>query len=327
MFEKEYDVLHNTGIVPVVALDSPDDAVPIAHALLKGGITAMEITFRNPSDYEGTVRAIRDVSEKVPAIHVGAGTVTSVALAKAAIDSGAAFIVSPGFKEDVVDYCIAHGIVTYPGVATASEITAAAAKGLSVLKFFPAEISGGCAALKAFAGPFPLIKFLPSGGLNPDTMKNYFALSNVAAVSGSWMVKGSLIKAKQWDEIARLSKEAVEASLGFCFAHVGINFHGDGECAEGVKELEVFGFKGVEGQASWFCGTEFELMKNGVKGKNGHIGILTYNIERALTYLAEYGFKPIADSAQWTGGAEKSPLQFIYLDKEINGFAVHLKKR
>ena len=327
MFEKEYDVLYKTGIVPVVALDSPDDAVPLATALLKGGITSMEITFRNPSDYEGTARAIRDVHEKVPAMHVGAGTVTSVDLTKAAIDSGARFIVSPGFKEDVVDYSIAHGIVTYPGVSTASEITAAAAKGLSVLKFFPAEISGGVATLKAFAGPFPRIKFLPSGGLNLDNMGNYFALPNVAAVSGSWMVKGSLIKANQWDEITRLSKEAIEASLGFAFAHVGINFHGDGECAEGVKEFEAFGFKGVEGELSWFCGTEFELMKNGVKGKNGHIGVLTYNIERALAYLADRGFKPVADSAQWTGDAEKSPLKFIYLDKEINGFAVHLKKR
>ena len=94
-----------------------------------------------------------------------------------------------------------------------------------------------------------------------------------------------------------------------------------------MKEFEAFGFKGVEGKSSWFCGTEFELMKNGVKGKNGHIGILTYNIERALAYLADCGFKSVADSAQWTGNAENSPLKFIYLDKEINGFAVHLKKR
>lgn len=327
MFKKEYELLKKIGIVPVIALDAVDDAVPLANALLSGGIKAMEITFRNPSDYEGTAASIRAVSQQVQGMYVGAGTVTNVALAKLAVDSGAQFVVSPGCKEDVVDYCIAHNIVIYPGVNTASEITAAVSKGLSVLKYFPAEVSGGVAMLKALAGPFPDVQFLPSGGLDAENVGDYLALSNVAAISGSWMIKKNLIKGKQWNEIVKLSQAAVRVSLGFAFAHVGINFQNERECASSVKKLEAFGFAGDEKSESWFCGTEFEMMKQPGPGKNGHIGIYTYSVPRALEYLAQYGYEPVWDAAKWAGKPHVSELIFIYLAGDVGGFSVHLKKR
>ncbi len=210
MFEYEYAHLEKSKLVPVVALTEKKNVVPLAKALLAGGIDMMEITFRNPNDYKGTADAISDVRTHVPKMTVGAGTVTSIEIAKLAVSAGAKFIVSPGFYEPVVDYAVSSNIVTYPGVSTASEITLAASKNLKVLKFFPSEAFGGIKTIKAYAGPFPLIKFLPSGGITFNNLKNYIELSNVAAVSGSWMVKVDLIENCQWEKITQLSREAIK---------------------------------------------------------------------------------------------------------------------
>lgn len=215
MFESEYEILRRAGIVPVVSLENNGDALPVVEAMLRGGIRAVEIMFRNPADYEGTARAIRFLREKFPDISVGAGTVINRALAEMAIDAGANFVVSPGLSEAVVDVCISRGIAAYPGVATPSEITAALDKGLRVLKLFPSELLGGAAALKAFAGPFPQAQFFPSGGVNAENAGSYLSHSNVAAISGSWIAQKNLIKEKRWDEITRLSAEAVALFRAF----------------------------------------------------------------------------------------------------------------
>ncbi|MBQ9630020.1 MAG: bifunctional 4-hydroxy-2-oxoglutarate aldolase/2-dehydro-3-deoxy-phosphogluconate aldolase [Treponema sp.] len=210
MFESEYEFLRKTKIVPVVALNSEDDAVPLANALISGGIHAMEITFRDPSNFSKTANAIKSVNKNVPDMTVGAGTVVNANLAKMAIDAGAKFIVSPGFSKDVVSFCIDKKIVCYPGVASASEIMNALSFNLKVLKLFPAEILGGVAIIKAFSGPFPNVSFLPSGGINEKNALSYYSLSNVAAISGSWMVSKEILLQKDWNRVTELSKNIVD---------------------------------------------------------------------------------------------------------------------
>lgn len=327
MFDEMNKKLEHAGLIAVVQLENADCAVPLAEALYKGGMRALEITFRSEGLYGEAEKAIKAVRAEVPQMLCGGATIINKDLAERAEKAGAQFIVSAGFNSETVDWCIKKNLPVYPGVCTPTEIEAAVGKGLTTLKFFPAEAGGGVEALKALGGPFPQVKFLASGGLNADNCSSYFACPNVAAVSGSWMVKGSLIQSHSWNEIQRLAHEAVLLSLGFEFAHMGINYSDEKTCAADAALLDSFGFKSTENPQSWFCGKGFELMKNGGPGHNGHAGILTWNIERALDYLAQFGIKPVMDTAKWLGAPEKSPLFFVYTDKEIGGFAVHLKRK
>jgi 2-dehydro-3-deoxyphosphogluconate aldolase / (4S)-4-hydroxy-2-oxoglutarate aldolase len=318
--------IETAGLIAVLDTADAAEAVQAVKALSDGGISCLEIMFRS-AEIDRTAQAISEVRKAFPDLTVGAGTVINKTLAEKAVKAGAQFIVSPGFNEETIDYCMVHAVQIFPGVSAPSEIERALSKNLALLKFFPAEALGGPAMLKALGGPFPQIKFLPSGGLTAENVGSYSALDNVAAVSGSWMVQKQLVADKNWAEITRLSHEAVLAVLGFTFAHLGINYSDPAACAQGVSELGLFGFKSRETEASWFCGESFELMKNSILGKNGHIGIMTYSIERALAYLEPYGYHPVWDTAKWTGEPQKSMLQFIYLDKALNGFSVHLKRR
>jgi len=193
-----------TGVIPVIKLTNKNHAVPLANALLKGGIFCAEITFRSSV----AEKAIREMSEKVPAILVGAGTVVTIEQAEKAINAGAKFLVSPGFNPKIVDFAISKNIPMFPGVNDPSAIEAALEKGLTTLKFFPAEASGGCEMLKAFSGPFPQIQFIPTGGINVSNLVNYLSLSNVLAVGGSWLVKPEMIEENQFDKITKLAFEA-----------------------------------------------------------------------------------------------------------------------
>jgi len=140
------------------------------------------------------------------------------------------------------------------------------------------------------------------------------------------MVKEQLVTEEKWDEITSLSRKAVTAMLGFTFAHVGINFDGDAAAAEGASLLGLFGYEGAENPSSWFCGNSFELMKKNGRGVHGHIGFSTYSVERALAYVRTFGFGPVEETAQWCGEPQKSALKFIYLDKSVAGFDIHLKR-
>lgn len=199
-----YDTLRSGGIVPVIALEDASVAADLARALVRGGLSAAEVTFRT----ECAVEAIRAMCAAVPDMLVGAGTVLTVAQAEAAVRSGARFIVSPGYNPEVVDWCVENDIPTVPGVATASEIMACVNKGLSHLKLFPAERLGGCRILEDFAGPFSHCAFMPTGGISAENLSDYMKLENVFCVGGSWMVRKPLIEARQWDEITRLCVDA-----------------------------------------------------------------------------------------------------------------------
>jgi 2-dehydro-3-deoxyphosphogluconate aldolase/(4S)-4-hydroxy-2-oxoglutarate aldolase len=192
------------GLVPVIKIERAEDAVPLARALVEGGLPVAEITFRT----EAAGDAIRRIAAEVPEMILGAGTVLTLQQAEQAMQSGARFIVSPGFDPSIVDWCMAQGIVITPGVATPTEVTAALSRGLSTLKFFPAEELGGIRMLKALAGPFANVGFVPTGGISAANLGDYLRLRNVIAVGGSWVATAAFIGAGKFGDITRLAAEA-----------------------------------------------------------------------------------------------------------------------
>ncbi len=194
------------GIVPVVVIENVEDAVPTAKALLGGGICFMEITFRTACAAD----AISQVAKEVPDMIVGAGTILNQEQAEKAVKAGASFIVSPGLSEDVVIWCQKNQIPVVPGCVTPSEIMKAKALGLSVVKFFPAQVYGGMKAIKALSAVFRDMLFLPTGGVNADNLGEFAKEKCIAAIGGSWVCTGKDISAHEFSKIETLSREAVE---------------------------------------------------------------------------------------------------------------------
>ncbi|HTE46297.1 MAG TPA: bifunctional 4-hydroxy-2-oxoglutarate aldolase/2-dehydro-3-deoxy-phosphogluconate aldolase [Gemmatimonadaceae bacterium] len=202
--------LRAVRVVPVITIDDPVDALPLARALSDGGLSCAEITFRTPRAADALLR----ITSAMPDMLAGAGTVLTPAQAQLARDAGAQFVVAPGFNPRVVDYCLEHGIPVYPGIATPTEIEAALERGLATLKFFPAEPMGGLAFLKAIAAPFPDLSFMPTGGINAANIASYLAFNRVVACGGSWMAPADWIAAKQFDRIRDESRRASEVVNG-----------------------------------------------------------------------------------------------------------------
>ena len=194
------------GVVPVVVLNDPREASPVARALMNGGLPVAEVTFRTDAAEE----SIRIIRNEYPDMLVGAGTVLTIDQATRALDAGAKFIVAPGFDPEIVDFCIEKGVPVFPGCTTASEVAQGVKRGLMNLKFFPAEQCGGVATIKALCAAYVGVKFMPTGGIGPKNLASYLECDKILACGGSWMVKGDLIKAGKFDEIERLTKEAVE---------------------------------------------------------------------------------------------------------------------
>jgi len=194
------------GVVPVIAISDVNKAIPLAKALLAGGIPCAEVTFRTAEGEE----CIRRIANELPDILLGAGTVLSIAQVDRAVSAGAKFIVSPGFNPKVVAYCVEKGCLIVPGCSTPSDMEAAMEFGLDTVKFFPAEQAGGLAYIKACAAPYTNLHFMPTGGINAGNLGRYSAFSKVIACGGSWMVSKELLNAGNFDEIIRLSKEAVQ---------------------------------------------------------------------------------------------------------------------
>lgn len=204
--EKVQDQLSTIGIIPVIKLKRVQDALPLAKALIAGNLPAAEVTFR-AKDAE---LVIQYMTRNFPEMIVGAGTVLTLDQVKLAVDSGAAFIVSPGYDEEIVTYCVTNNIPVFPGCITPTEIQCALKHQLKVIKFFPASQYGGLKTINALAGPFSGIQFMPTGGISLDNLQEYVANKNVAACGGSYMVKESLIDNKDWIEITNLCTKSVE---------------------------------------------------------------------------------------------------------------------
>ena len=202
--------LANSIVVPVVVLDKVEDAVPTAKAMAAGGVDTMEITFRTACAPE----CIKAVAENCPDVRVGAGTIVNLDQCKLAIEMGAKFIVSPGFSDEIVGYCVANGIPVAPGCVTPTEIMGAMKYGLTLIKFFPANVYGGMNAMKNLAGPLTGIKFLPTGGVNSSNIAEYISAPFIHAVGGSWVCPKAEINAGNWDKITALCAEARKAAKG-----------------------------------------------------------------------------------------------------------------
>ena len=309
------------GIVPVIALHDAQSAVPLAQALIKGGLPCAEVTFRTDAAEE----SIRQMSQHCPDMLVGAGTILTPQQADRAVAAGAKFLVSPGLNEEVVKHCQKIGVPIIPGVATPSEVEKALSLGLTTLKFFPAEAAGGLPMIKAMCAPYSQVKFMPTGGINAKNLNSYLSFKKVIACGGSWMVSQELIKSGNFAEITRLSKEAVAVMLGFELRHVGINCADEKESCGVADQFEkLFGFTKQDRGGAYFAGEFIEVMKKPFYGEKGHIAIATHYPERAAYHLEKAGVEINWDSA---GYQPDGSLRVVYLKNEVGGFAVHILQK
>ncbi|GIU31535.1 ketohydroxyglutarate aldolase [Shewanella colwelliana] len=199
------DIFKRSPIVPVMVINKIEDAVPLARALVAGGISVLEVTLRTPCALE----AITKIAKEVPEALVGAGTILNEAQLKQAIDAGAQFVITPGATTDLLKAAMAGTVPLIPGVASISEVMAGMELGYTNFKFFPAEASGGVNALKAFSGPLANIRFCPTGGITPSSYKDYLALSNVDCIGGSWIAPTDAMEQGDWARITQLCKDAI----------------------------------------------------------------------------------------------------------------------
>lgn len=314
------EILAGSGVVPVVTIERAEDAAPLAKALAAAELPLVEVTFRTAAA-EKAIGQIRDLE---PGVCVGAGTVLTVEQARAAAAAGASFIVSPGFGAKVVSWCLENDMPVYPGCSTFTDVQTAIDAGLDTVKFFPAESSGGAKRLKLFGEIFSDIKFMPTGGVSNDNLFEYLSLPNVIACGGTWIAPKELISAGRFDEITSRGKAAVKTALGFSVAHVGINNGSAEEALSVAGELAgALGLPITELSGGYFAGTLLESLKHVYLGQKGHIGINTPSVERAMAYLLRRGVSFNQKSAVYD---DSGKLICIYFDKEIGGFAVHLRK-
>ncbi|MFI1593003.1 bifunctional 4-hydroxy-2-oxoglutarate aldolase/2-dehydro-3-deoxy-phosphogluconate aldolase [Streptomyces venezuelae] len=197
-------VLDLAPVVPVVVVSDLDDAVPMARALVAGGLPAIEVTLRTPVALD----AISAIAAEVPDAVVGAGTVISARNVSESVEAGARFLVSPGWTDTLLDAMRGSGVPFLPGVSTTSEVVALLERGVREMKFFPAEAAGGTAYLKSLGAPLPQARFCPTGGITPDSAPSYLALKNVGCVGGSWMLPADAVAAKDWARVESLAREA-----------------------------------------------------------------------------------------------------------------------
>ena len=308
------------GIVPVVKIEKAKDALPLGRALLDGDLPIAEITFRTSAAEE----SIKTLTGELPELLVGAGTVLTIKQVRKAVSAGAKFIVSPGFNPKVVEYCIENSIPVTPGINNPTQIEMALGRGIEVVKFFPAEASGGLSLLKSMSAPYTNIKFIPTGGINQNNLCSYLSYNKVHACGGSWMVKADLISSGNFDEITRLTKEAIATMLGFEFAHLGINEETKDKALNSANLLShLFYLPVKEGASSIFAGPGFEVIKNQYLGKHGHIAIATNDIHRAIAYLKKKDISVLPETAKEKDGKLKA----IYIAQEVSGFAIHLLQK
>ena len=308
------------GLVPVIAINDAEDAVPLCKALSDGGLPVAEITFRTAAAEE----AIRRVHEALPNVILCAGTVLTCEQVDRAVNAGAAAIVSPGLNPEVVKYCISKNIPVCPGTANPSDIEVAISLGLKTVKFFPAEALGGLKLIKAMSAPYGAMTFMPTGGVNENNMLEYLAFDKILCCGGSWMVPKDAVEAKDWARITALTRSAVNKMLGLELRHVGIN-SGDPETAmkDAQQLARLLGWEIKDGNSSTFTGAAFEMMKKPGRGRNGHNAIACNSIKRARWHLEQRGFAFDDDSAVIKNGK----LVAIYLKDDIAGFAFHLVQK
>ena len=315
-----HEKLGNIGLIPVVVFEKSEYALPTAKALIEGGLTVMEVTLRT----DAAIESMKLIKENYPEIILGAGTVLSVEQAKAAIDAGCEFIVSPGFNDEVVKYCLDNDIEVTPGCVTPTEIDHALSFGIKTLKFFPASVYGGLAGCKALYGPYRMVKFVPTGGVSLANLAEYADKSYIHAIGGGWLCSAKDMTDGNFENITKTVKQSIDVLLGFELAHVGINTDSGEISLQIADELSnAFNLNLKHGNSSNFAGSMIEVMKTQFRGEKGHIAIRCNNIDRAIYYLEQRGF-----SADKPSMVEKDGKKIaVYLQSEFGGFAVHLLQK
>lgn len=309
------------GVIPVLGLKDPDTAPQVAAALRKGVLPLLEITMRS----EKAMDCLKAIKAADPDMLVGAGTILCCEQVDQAKAAGADFIVTPGFNPKVVTHCLELDMPVIPGCVTASEIEAGLELGLNTFKFFPSEALGGMTNIKQLCGPYSNVQFIPTAGITLSNMENYLSSDKIAAVGGSFMAPAAMVEAQDWEGITALCQKAVEKSLGFSLAHIGINGESKEEgMATAQWFADRFGFTAKEGGRSNFAATYVECCNQKFPGKFGHIGIFTLSPERALAYFQAKGI-PLRE--EFKNVDVKGNLVSIYLEEEIGGFAVHIVKK
>lgn len=322
MDDKMLKELYLIGLVPVIKIEDPADAVPLAKALMDGGLPAAEITFRTKCAAE----AIKNITDTYPDMLVGAGTVLTTEQVDAALAAGSKFLVSPGLNPKVTAYALSKGATMLPGISNPSDIEAALELGLTTVKFFPAEAAGGLKMLKAMSAPYGQLRFMPTGGINADNLLDYLKFGKIIACGGSFMVKDDLVREKKWDEITALTKNAVKVMLGLEFVHMGINNDSADAAAKGARLFsDMFGMTVRETSKSFFAGDAFEFMNKKGPGRCGHIAIRTNFVDRAMAYFERMGFEFDPASIQYDDKTGKP--KFAYFRDEVCGFAIHLLQK
>ncbi len=318
--EKVLQPILDTGVLPVINIPDVDSAIPLVDALSAGGLGAIEVTLRSP----GSICAIRKIHTERPGFVVGAGTVLSVSQCREALEAGASYIVSPGFDQELLDYCKDNHIPYIPGCTSATEIQHAAKEGLTVVKFFPSELNGGIAAITLLSGPFPNLKFVPTGGITFDNLEGYLRSPKVAACGGSFMASSDVLKAKDFDRITENCRRALKISLGFELAHIGINHDSEADAVRTVEAIcKAFLLEPVPKNSCIFAGRAAECMKQPFLGEKGHVGFYTNSIPRAMAYFKKNGIAIDSEHIK----EDAKGIVAVYLKEQIGGFAFHAVRR
>lgn len=312
------NLIESYGMIPVLNIKREEDALPLAKALRKGGLPLMEVMFRT----EAAAACIQKIAAEMPDFCIGAGTVLTVEQAEKAKECGAKFIVSPDFSEEVIRYCQKENLPVVPGCITPSEVHRAVSMGLTVLKFFPAIQMGGLKTMQLFSGPYPQVKFVPTGDLTRKEMNEYLSCSKVAAAGGDFMLSYDDIENRRFDRIEQSVRETILEHLDFHIAHVGINCASSGEAKALGEALSSVLFQNVtEYEKSYFSGSLFELMKAPFYNKGGHVAIGTRDAERAYSFLKTSG---IRFHEETLARDENGRVKAVYLEPDFGGFALHL---
>jgi 2-dehydro-3-deoxyphosphogluconate aldolase/(4S)-4-hydroxy-2-oxoglutarate aldolase len=314
-------IIAEYGVIPIIGLKDPSAAPDLAEALKRGGLPLIEVTLRN----QNALECLKAIKQSRPSMLVGAGTVLNCEQVDEALDAGADFVVSPGFNSHVVEYCLKKGLPITPGCVTPSEIENGLELGLKTFKFFPSEALGGADTVRQLCGPYKNIKFICTGGVGFENAEKYLSYSKIAAVGGSFVAPAAMIDAKDWEGISRLCRKAVDLSLGFSLAHIGLNGTGreDG-LSTAAWFADRFGFPVAEGGKSNFAGSGLECGNMKFPGQNGHIGIFTNSTLRAEAYFQRKGIKLREEFRNVNANGE---LVAVYLADEIKGFAVHVVRK
>lgn len=311
--------LEQIGVIPVITLDNPELAVPLARALVAGGLPAAEVTFR--VDHADEV--IARMHDEVPELLVGAGTVLDEATTVKAVEAGAQFIVSPGLAEDSIAWCVEHEVACVPGLCTPSDVVRALNLGVTHVKLFPAAVVGGPAMLRAMAGPFPQVRFMCTGGVKPANLNDFLSQPNCFAVGGTWVVPQDAIAEGDMARIERLCREAVTCLHGFRIAHLGINGHGEGNAWEIAQALsDIFAVPVRDFPGAIFADDMVEVVKDAAPGELGHLAVTCNDVPRAMAFLRSRGYEFTEEGL----AQDDDGIVAVYLEKPVAGFGIHLRR-